>query len=307
MGKFIDETGNRYGSLTVLYKATTEKGKPIKWRCICDCGNEKDILGTMLRNGTTKSCGCLQRKRAAESNIARSGGSIIGQKFGRLSVLEEYFILQKNGKNQRFCKCQCECGKITEVSASHLKTGHTQSCGCLCRETCSKTTIIREEGNRYGKLTVLKEYGRDHNGRVLWLCVCDCGNEKIALGKSLRAGLCNSCGCLKSRGEERTLQALKELGVNFKQEYSFENLYLNQGWPLRFDFAIFENDKIVALIECQGEQHYSKSKFFLDDSIFKRDKLKKEFCLNNKIPLIEIPYYDYDKIDTEYLRRVMNL
>ena len=38
-----------------------------------------------------------------------------------------------------------------------------------------------------------------------------------------------------------------------------------------------------------------------------RDNLKKKFCLENKIPLIEIPYYDYDKIDTEYLRRVMNL
>ena len=78
MGKFIDETGNKYGSLTVLYKAETEKGKPIKWHCLCECGNEKDILGTMLRNGNTKSCGCLQRKRTAESNIERTGGSVIG-------------------------------------------------------------------------------------------------------------------------------------------------------------------------------------------------------------------------------------
>ena len=78
MGKFIDETGNKYGSLTVLYKTETEKGKPIKWHCLCECGNEKDILGTMLRNGNTKSCGCLQRKRAAESNIERTGGSVIG-------------------------------------------------------------------------------------------------------------------------------------------------------------------------------------------------------------------------------------
>ena len=307
MGKFIDETGNKYGILTVLYKAITEKGKPIKWHCLCECGNEKDILGTMLRNGNTKSCGCLQRKRAAESNIARTGGSILGQKFGRLTVLEEYLLPQSSGKNQRFCKCQCDCGNIIEVSASHLKTGHSQSCGCINREKNSERSIIREEGNRYGKLTVLKEYGRDSNGRVLWMCICDCGNEKIALGKSLRAGLCNSCGCLKSRGEEKTLQALKELGINFKREYSFEGLYLNQGWPLRFDFAIFENDKIVALIECQGEQHYFKNSFFLDDSLFERDRLKKEFCLNNKIPLIEIPYYDYDKISTEYTKEVMKL
>lgn len=307
MGKFIDETGNKYGKLTVLYKAKTEKGKPVKWHCLCECGNEKDILGTMLRNGNTKSCGCLQRRRAAESNIARTGGSVIGQKFGKLTVLEEFLLPQSNGKNQRFCKCQCDCGNIVEVSVSHLRSGHSQSCGCLQKEKASENSVIREEGNRYGKLTVIKEYGRDSYGRVLWLCLCDCGNEKIALGKSLRAGLCNSCGCLKSRGEERTLRALIELGLDFKQEYCFDNLYLNQGWPLRFDFAIFENGKVITLIECQGEQHYNKSKFFTDDSLLIRDNLKKEFCLENKIPLIEIPYYDYDKIDTEYLRRVMNL
>ena len=59
MGRFIDETGNKYGSLTVLHKAETPKGKPIKWRCQCDCGNEVDVYGTSLRNGNTKSCGCL--------------------------------------------------------------------------------------------------------------------------------------------------------------------------------------------------------------------------------------------------------
>ena len=74
-----------------------------------------------------------------------------------------------------------------------------------------------------------------------------------------------------------------ELGLEFKQEYCFEELYLNQGWPLRFDFAIFKDGKIIALIECQGEQHYNKSNFFIDDSLSTRDNLKKKFCLENKI------------------------
>lgn len=307
MGKFIDETGNKYGALTVLYKAATEKGKPIKWHCLCDCGNEKDILGTMLRNGNTKSCGCLQKRRAAESNIQRAGGSILGQRFGRLVVLEEYFLPQPNGKNQRFCKCQCDCGNISEAAASHLKSGHTQSCGCLNKDITSQCSIIREEGNRYGKLTVVEECGRDKDGRVLWRCLCDCGNEKIVLGKTLRLGLCNSCGCLKSRGEERTSRALAELWLEFKQEYSFNELCLNKGWPLRFDFAIFHNDEIYALIECQGEQHYYESSKYCNDTLFLRDKMKKEFCKERGIPLIEIPYFDYDKIDVEYIRRVMNL
>lgn len=307
MGKFIDETGNRYGNLTVLYRTPAEKGKPAKWHCVCDCGNEKDILGTMLRNGTTKSCGCLQRRRAAESNIARTGGSILGQKFGRLLVLEEYLLPQKNGKNQRFCKCKCDCGRIIETTASHLKSGHTQSCGCYNKEKVSENTVIKEIGNRYGKLIVIEEAGRDKNGRVLWKCQCDCGNIKIALGKSLRAGLCQSCGCIRSRGEMNVATALTQLGIQYKQEYVFDDLYLHKGWPLRFDFAILQQDRVVALIECQGEQHYYNIDFFEDETLLLRDVLKKEYCEKNNIPLIEIPYTDYDKIDTEYIRRVMNL
>ena len=63
MGKFIDETGNRYGSLTVLYKTKTEKGKPTKWHCLCDCGNEKVIVGNSLKSGDIKSCGCLKKEQ----------------------------------------------------------------------------------------------------------------------------------------------------------------------------------------------------------------------------------------------------
>lgn len=307
MGKFIDETGNRYGSLTVLYKTETEKGRPIKWHCLCDCGNEKDILGTMLRSGNTKSCGCLQRRRAAESNIERTGGSILGQKFGRLLVLEEYLLPQKNGKNQRFCKCKCDCGAIVEVSASHLKSGHSQSCGCYNKEIVSERAVIKEIGNRYGKLVVIKEAGRDKNGRTLWKCQCDCGNIKIVLGKTLRAGLCHSCGCIRSRGEMKVSKALMELNFHYKQEYTFDDLYFYEGWPLRFDFAILQEDKVVALIECQGEQHYHNIDFFEDKNLQLRDELKRNYCKKNNIPLVEIPYTDYDKIDIEYIRRVMNL
>ena len=110
-----------------------------------------------------------------------------------------------------------------------------------------------------------------------------------------------------SRGEIKICDILDAAGLDYQEEYIFPDLVSSSGRPLRFDFAIFEDGEVIALIECQGEQHYSKNKFFTDDSLLIRDNLKKKFCLENKIPLIEIPYYDYDKIDTEYLRRVMNL
>jgi hypothetical protein len=56
---FKDETGKRYGRLVVEreYKRTREG---IYWLCKCDCGNEVAALGQRLRNGLTRSCGCLR-------------------------------------------------------------------------------------------------------------------------------------------------------------------------------------------------------------------------------------------------------
>lgn len=49
-------------------------------------------------------------------------------------------------------------------------------------------------GKRFGRLTVLEEAGTT-NGRR-WLCRCDCGEEKIVYGNSLKRGTTKSCGCL---------------------------------------------------------------------------------------------------------------
>jgi len=55
--------------------------------------------------------------------------------------------------------------------------------------------MIDETGNRYGKLAVVRQ-AESKRGRATWLCRCDCGNEKTALGVDLRRGHTNSCGCL---------------------------------------------------------------------------------------------------------------
>ncbi len=51
-------------------------------------------------------------------------------------------------------------------------------------------------GKRFGKLLAKREAGRDKGGHILWLCLCDCGNEKIVRGDYLRSGTTRSCGCL---------------------------------------------------------------------------------------------------------------
>lgn len=52
-------------------------------------------------------------------------------------------------------------------------------------------------GLKFGKLTVIKEFGLNKRGGYLWQCICDCGEEKILLGALLVSGHTKSCGCYK--------------------------------------------------------------------------------------------------------------
>jgi|WetSurMetagenome_2_1015567.scaffolds.fasta_scaffold00973_27 hypothetical protein len=61
----IDMSGRRYGRLIVLDFAgctvrSNGKSHVALWRCACDCGCETIVLGTKLRSGNTRSCGCLR-------------------------------------------------------------------------------------------------------------------------------------------------------------------------------------------------------------------------------------------------------
>lgn len=61
---FVDITGRRYGRLVVTGhagKGYGKNGEPYNlWECLCDCGNKKLVKTASLKNGNTKSCGCMK-------------------------------------------------------------------------------------------------------------------------------------------------------------------------------------------------------------------------------------------------------
>lgn len=59
----IDLTGQKFGRLTVIEYVGKDRTNNTKWRCACDCGKEKVILGKNIRYGKTKSCGCYNREK----------------------------------------------------------------------------------------------------------------------------------------------------------------------------------------------------------------------------------------------------
>lgn len=62
MGKRIDLLGQRFGRLTVVGFAGSDKHRRAFWECSCDCGGSVITAGINLRKGDTKSCGCLWRE-----------------------------------------------------------------------------------------------------------------------------------------------------------------------------------------------------------------------------------------------------
>lgn len=195
-------SGQRFSRLTVISRAddyVDESGNHrVRWRCLCDCGNEIDVLAKTLKNGMTQSCGCLKN----ETTSRRFFKNIVGCKFGRWLVLKrENDYVSPSGYRRTQWLCRCSCGEERVVDSSSLLTGRSTSCGCYKAEVTSKNTLIDIIGKRFGRLVVL-DRTTDHitaGGRKIpcYLCQCDCGNNHTATSSSLLSGSVKSCGCLK--------------------------------------------------------------------------------------------------------------
>lgn len=160
-------------------------------------------------------------------------------------------------------------------------------------------------GKKFGKLTVIRENGfiihTSGKKSRIYYCECDCGNiVPAAQHQYLACGDLTSCGCIRSKGEYQIEQLLKEYNIKYIREYSFSDLA--DDLPLRFDFAIFNENKLAGLIEFQGEQHYIPSNGFYNETLIEHDKMKKEYCKDHNIPLIEIKYKKNYNLKIEDLR-----
>lgn len=122
MASKIDMKGKRFGRLVVI-EQDGHIGPQAAWLCKCDCGLTTTVRGFCLRQGATKSCGCLQKEGRAIKQMA-------GQRFGRWLV--------KSHAGHGSWLCVCDCGSQSVVSGKVLRLGSSQSCGCLAMEWALK-------------------------------------------------------------------------------------------------------------------------------------------------------------------------
>lgn len=162
-----------------------------------------------------------------------------------------------------------------------------------------KTTMIDLTGQIFGKWTVLYKANKTaKNGGIYWHCRCECGKQKDVLGQSLRMGRSLSCGNHSniSRGNVKIADILDEYEITYELEKKFSSCKDKTYLP--FDF--FVNNKY--LIEYDGKQHFDVNSIFDYEYTHKHDLIKSQWCKDNHIPLIRIPYTHFDNITIEDLK-----
>ena len=128
---------------------------------------------------------------------------LTGRKFGRLTVVS-YAGSQK-------WSCICECGNHRIVRADHLKSGNTQSCGCLNAENvhAKKKNMKDLTGKRFGDLEVLQYIRSDESG-VVYRCKCHyCGREIDLCADLIKQY--KSCGCKAKESAKTNISKLQSL------------------------------------------------------------------------------------------------
>lgn len=207
MAKLQDLTGQVFGRLTVLERAENIDNK-VAWLCRCDCGREVVVKGCNLKNTTRMCSECKADLHKVHKHSSRFI-DLTNMRFGRLVVQYENGF-DKYGKTVWHCKC--DCGNECDVKHGQLVQNKTKSCGCLIHNQPVRDLT----GEIFGRLHVLHrandKYIGNNTKRIMWHCVCDCGNELDVYTGDLRTGNTKSCGC--SRKESGRFQDLTGMKFN---------------------------------------------------------------------------------------------
>lgn len=174
MSKPLNLAGFKVGRLTVQYRAeNTPQGKA-RWHCVCECGNEVDIISSRLKAGRTLSCGCLQKEAARRTLY------IHGETGSRLHNIWKDMIRRCEQKSRPsfdyyggrgiticpewrndfscFKKWADENGYSDELSIDRIDNDKG-----YCPENCRWATPVEQSRNRRGRVMV------DYDGRRMCL------------------------------------------------------------------------------------------------------------------------------------------
>lgn len=122
-----DLKGKTFDDLTVLFAASDhpkDKRGGVWWHCRCSCGNEIDVLASLLVTGRKTHCGC----KTPPKNYYYV--DITDKRFGFLTAK----YISKRDKGVIYWHCVCDCGKEADIPYNDLVHCNRKSCGCKREE-----------------------------------------------------------------------------------------------------------------------------------------------------------------------------
>src|SRR4249920_3918444 len=211
MGKFIDIAGQRFGELTAVEPAGTDRHGNAIWSCRCSCGTIIEAAGFSLRRGCPKSCGCKQHQRK----------NLVGMTFGNLTVIR--FAGRPGGKRSLW-DCKCTCGKMTVRSGITLCRGSALSCGCLkTNKQKAYYQLRRDQENaiRIGQIfngrRVICHVGKQSSNRMQCYTVeCLACKETATLGGDPKRWRKCRCQLLRTPEQEKARVIAFRLRAQFR-------------------------------------------------------------------------------------------
>lgn len=304
-----EKLGNQ-GSIYLHDIIDNQKCKPRKAYFICgQCGKmyiapiKKVKAGHVCTQCGHVNTGLKKKKNLHPGDILNQGGSIFIKDLG-IHGYYHYALV--------------ECGYCHSIYKADIhKVINSNHMCCACKS--QRAALARRKYNPGDILTAsngniflfAKEIHTDSYGRKGQFVLLDsnykqCGKPFVAMLASVLHG--NANGKAMSIGESNFNNALQRLHLNFDTQYSFSDLVGDYGTKLRFDFAVFIQNKIIC-VELDGIQHFQPVNRFGGKESFIRNKrydtLKNEYCSKHNIPLIRIPYTEYNKINAEYVDNLM--
>jgi hypothetical protein len=183
---------------------------------------------------------------------------LVGKKFNKLTVTA---LAGQNGHRHVMWDCVCDCGGATRVSTQALLNGTIKSCKCS-----RKLKLVKDiTGLRSGNVVAVKMTDkRDAAGRVMWDCVCKCGNHKNFVVSELIRGSIRSCGCSpenigpifsKNRKRNHDISELMLLIYKGSKREAEE-----RGYEFSIDFKTFAKKSLKPCYYCGAEASNSRTK-----------------------------------------------
>lgn len=291
--KIIYDVGEIVGDYGCIFLKEIKESKPRRALFQCgdpDCNETFEADITRVKNNKKKNCGNYKHSKKYKE--------IINNKFGLLTPIKP---TDKRSNTCVVWECKCDCGEICYVSSAHLTKNPkkiTISCGCQSGGPYDLT------GQKFNKLTAIKKI-KKRGG--YWAFDCECGGSTIARAYDVKNNKTKSCGCLKSHGELIISELLTKLNINFIRQYTFNNCRSDNNCLLYFDFYLPDYN---CCIEYDGEQHFfyrnsgwnTKENYELTQ---RRDEIKNQYCKDNNIQLIRIPYYHKIFLNIQYIQEIL--